>query len=88
MKRAVIYYDTAPEQFLEQLVPFLSVNQPVQAAALGESGEAEESSENIPPHPLLNPTLQLISMSKATKLAFCPTIDTLRAYLSNFVAPD
>ncbi len=76
------------KQFLEQLIPSISVNQSVQATALGERGDAEELSENVPPHPLLDPTLQLIATSKATELAFCPTIDTLRAYVSNFAAPD
>lgn len=73
-------------QFLEQLIPFLSAQQPAHAVASGESAEAVEIYENGRPHSLLDPTLQLISRSKAIKLAFCPTIDTLRAYLSTFTA--
>lgn len=78
------------KQFLEQLVPFVSGHQPTQTAASEASADAEEEHERERPHYSLDPTLQLLSSSKAIKLAFCPTIDTLRAYLSafNFTATD
>ena len=100
MKRVITYHETAPEllqdqphfqpvnttlivcstkrQFLEQLIPLLFAHQAAQAVA------ENVLDNNVQPHPLLDRTLQLISMSKATKVAFCPTIDALRAYLSSF----
>lgn len=74
---------SSKKQFLQQLSPFLSVHQPTQAAACEEDTEPEDTHQNQQPHLLLEPTLQLMSISKATKLAFCPTINTLRAYLSS-----
>ncbi len=68
-------------QFLRQLASSLSAIQPVQA---GDPEENNETRGNIQLHPLLVPTLQLLSKSKAIKLTFCPTINTLRAYLSTF----
>jgi hypothetical protein len=72
------------KQFLEQLIPFVSGHHPAHTAASEGCADAEEKHESESPHSFLNPTLQLISSSKAIKLAFCPTIDTLRAYLSVF----
>ena len=75
------------KQFLKQLVSSTSAHQPFQAAAVDENIQNDESSGGMQPHPLLIPTLQLLSNSKAVKLAFCPTFNTLRAYLSSFTAP-
>lgn len=83
--RALIICSTK-QQFLEQLIPVFSAHQPAQAVAPGERDQAEETSESLQTHPLLDPTLRLISISKAVRLAFCPTINTLRAYLSTFTA--
>lgn len=66
-------------QYLKQLLLSISAHQPARAAALDH---------NIEPHPLLIPTLQLLSNSKAVRLAFCPTFNTLRAYLSSFTAAE
>lgn len=74
---------SSKKQFLQQLVPFLSAHQPAQAVACKEDTEAEGTHQSQQPHFLLEPTLQLMSRSKATKLAFCPTINTLRAHLSS-----
>ena len=78
------------KQFLEQLIPFVSGHHSAHTAAPEGSAHAEEEHESERPHSFLNPTLQLLSSSKAITLAFCPTIDTLRAYLSafNYTATD
>lgn len=71
------------EKFLGQLMPGLLAQQP-QKAAFDKNAERVKTADHVELHPLLLRTLRLISNSKATKLAFCPTIDTLRAYLSSF----
>ena len=38
-------------------------------------------------HPLLIPTLHQLATSKQIHLAFCPTIDSLRAYLASHAVP-
>lgn len=73
------------KQFLEQLIESVSAHQLEQATAF-EKAALDDHSQQDQPHPLLVPTLQLLSKSKRTKLAFCPTIDTLRAFLSGFAA--
>lgn len=76
------------KRFLAQLVPSLSARRPMQGAALEEErAETDGASESTPSHPILDPTLQLISRSKGIMLAFCLRIDTLRAFLSSFAAP-
>lgn len=79
---------SSQKQFLQQLIPFLSAHQPTQAVACKEDTGAEDTHQNVQPHFLLEPTLQLMSISKATRLAFCPTITTLRAYLSSLTILD
>jgi hypothetical protein len=77
-------------RFLQQLISSLSVHQtPAQPAPVDESTNVrpEQKPNQLEPHPLLASTLQLISKSRASTLAFCPTIDTLRAYLSVFTPP-
>lgn len=75
-------------RFLEQLISTLSVHHTAQpAAADGNTGAVPERPEQLEPHPLIAPTLQLIAKSRASTLAFCPTIDMLRAYLSIFTPP-
>lgn len=76
------------QQFLEQLIPFLTAYQPTPALTFGQRAEAEQTSESVQPHPFLDLTLELISKSKAVRLAFCPTINTLRAHLSNLKTHD
>ncbi len=81
---------SSKKQFLQQLIPFLSAPQPTEAVAsdVDVDAEAEEKHQSERPHSLLEPTLLLMSVSKATKLAFCPTINTLRAYLSSLATLD
>jgi hypothetical protein len=76
------------EDFLQQLLSSLSQHQQAQAFDLKENEPEDQSSDITQTHPLLVPTLQLLSISKAIKLAFCPSIDALRAYASTFAAPD
>lgn len=71
------------KRFLEQLLPVLTAHQPTTALTSSQRPRAEQTSENVQPHPFLDQTLELISKSKAVRLAFCPTINTLRAYLSS-----
>lgn len=81
---------SSKSQFLDQLtplIPLISGQQPVQEP-LADVPEDEQTCGGVQPHSLLDPTLQLISTSKATKVAFCPTIDSLRAYLSSFAPAD
>lgn len=75
-------------QFLAQLIPIISPHQPVQTAASEEHGEIGGTYESIRPHPILEATLQLISISKRIRFVFCSTIDTLRAYLATVAPPD
>lgn len=74
---------SSKEQFLQQLIPFLSAHQPTEAVASEEDAEPEEAHQSGQAHSLLEPTLLLMSISKATRLTFCPTINTLRAHLSS-----
>lgn len=77
--------------FLKQLVEYTRPS-PIVASDLAEQHpsdeptetEPEEESISLPPRqcPLLLPTLKLIAASSKVNLAFCPTIPTLRAYLS------
>ncbi len=76
------------KQFLQQLIPFLSAPEPAEAVASDEDAEAEQTHQSEQAHSLLQPTLLLMSVSKATKLSFCPTINTLRAYLSSLTTLD
>ena len=73
-------------EFLKQLALSFPAHQQVQPAAPEDSVQEDGNLESVKPHPLLIPTLQLLSSSKRIKLTFCPTINTLRAYLSSFSA--
>ena len=84
-KCTVLVICSSRGQFLRQLASSLSAIQPVQA---GDPEENNETRGNIQLYPLLVPTLQLLSTSKGIKLTFCPTINTLRAYLSTFATPN
>jgi hypothetical protein len=82
----VLIVCSTKNHLLEQIIPVLSAEEPVQKNSRRQSSEADETSEDVASHQLLHTTLQLISASKAIKLAFCPTINTLRAYLSTLTA--
>jgi hypothetical protein len=75
------------EDFLEQIIPTILAPQPQEIPASQESlGDNEPTSKPLP-HRLLIPTLQLLARSRTVKLVYCASIDTLRAYLSSYVAP-
>ena len=75
--------------FLDQITPTILAPQPQEIPASQESlGDDDDEPTSKPlPHRLLIPTLQLLARSRAIKLVYCPSIDTLRAYLSSHVAP-
>ena len=73
--------------FLDQITPTILAPQPQEIPPSQESlGDDEPTSKPLP-HRLLLPTLQLLARSRNVKLAYCPSIDTLRAYLSSYEAP-
>jgi hypothetical protein len=79
------------KHFRRQLVSSLDVWPTTETNPVDDNGytAGEGGSEQIiEPHALLNPTLDLLSRSKASRFAFCPTIDTLRAYLATFASKD
>ena len=75
------------EDFLNQIGPTLLSVQPSEIPASQESLDHETHSIGSPPHHLLVPTLRLLAGAQRVKLAFCPTIDSLRAFLASYVAP-
>jgi hypothetical protein len=75
--------------FLAQITPVILTPRPQEIPPSQESfvdGDPTPT-PNSPPHRLLIPTLQLLARSRTIKLVYCPSIDTLRAYLSSYVAP-
>jgi hypothetical protein len=75
------------EDFLDQITPTILAAQPQEIPPSQESLGHDEPISKPLPHRLLLPTLQLLARSRAIKLVYCPSIDTLRAYLSSYVAP-
>lgn len=47
----------------------------------------ETSPIHPPPHPLLTRTLQVLAASQTVKLAFCSSVQVLRAYLTSMARP-
>ena len=45
--------------------------------------EPDEDTQPTPHHPFLTPTLKLLAASSHIQLIYCPTVPTLRAYLSS-----
>jgi hypothetical protein len=70
---------------VEQLIPSL-IQEPATLNAAGDNIDENEFLANAHTHPLLVPTLQLIANSKRVKLVFCPSIDSLRAFMSTLTA--
>jgi hypothetical protein len=57
---------------------------PSQHAAAEITEERDAGHNRHLEHTFLTPTLQLLASSKAIKLAYCPTVPSLRAYLSSY----
>src|SRR2546421_7837146 len=75
------------KDFLDQIVPPILGLQPQEISPSQESvGDDEQTSEPLP-HRFLSPTLQLLARSRSIKLAYCASLNTLRAYLSSYAAP-
>lgn len=72
--------------FLRQIAPTLLTPQAQEIPASQESLEEDEGPQNPLPHRFLVPTLGLLAAARALKLAFCPTIKSLRAWLSTYTA--
>ena len=74
-------------EFFDQISPVILAPLPQEIPASQESVDDDEPPTEPVAHPFLTPTLDLLAMSKTVKLAFCPSIDAVRAYLSSYVAP-
>lgn len=72
----VLVVCSSRDTFLEDLKACIEHSHPRQIA--------ENSDEHGSLHPLLVPTLHLISTSRTIKLAFVPTLPHLRAYLATY----
>ncbi|KAI9724011.1 MAG: hypothetical protein M1812_000729 [Candelaria pacifica] len=75
------------ETFLHQLLTLIQQTRPSSPPQ-----PAEDSPSNIPPRPkkthrFLTPTIHLLSVSRTINIAFCPTLQHLRAYLTVYQAP-
>lgn len=83
------------DDFLQQLVPSLQQGHQQRSRAAepyevpsSQGDEAVIQSEEptseqpVSHHPLLTPTLSQLAATQKIRLAYCPTIDTLRAYLA------
>jgi hypothetical protein len=77
------------KDFLAQIAPAILTPRPQEIRPSQESFiDDDPTPESNPlPHRLLIPTLQLLARSRTIKLVYCPSIDTLRAYLSSYAAP-
>jgi hypothetical protein len=93
-KRTALLICSSKDDFLHQLIPALLDSPTSPAAPAIPSSNDEDVVEPGPPsagvpqrHSLLIPTLKQLAATKQVQLAFCPTIDTLRAYLASHVRP-
>ena len=77
------------KDFLAQIAPVILTPRPQEIPPSQESFNNDDPTpkSNPLPHRLLIPTLQLLARSRTIKLVYCPSIDTLRAYLSSYAAP-
>jgi hypothetical protein len=77
------------KNFLAQIAPVILTPRPQEIPPSQESFNDDDPTpkSNPLPHRLLIPTLQLLARSRTIKLVYCPSIDTLRAYLSSCAAP-
>jgi hypothetical protein len=72
--------------FLHQIAPTLLTPQVQEIPASQESLEEDVVSTAPLPHRFLVPTLGLLASTRALKTAFCPTVKSLRAWLSTYTA--
>ncbi|KAL2356757.1 hypothetical protein BJ546DRAFT_532146 [Cryomyces antarcticus] len=71
------------EDFLHDLLHALAASSSVTVASVaGDTGGRSTALQEALLHPLLVPTLQLLSASQNVTVAFCPSLPTLHAYLS------
>lgn len=70
--------------FLRQIAPTLLTPQAHEIPASQESLEEEEGPQSPLPHRFLVPTLGLLAAARALNLTFCPTVKSLRAWLSTY----
>ncbi|KAJ9633746.1 hypothetical protein H2204_006744 [Knufia peltigerae] len=78
------------EEFLDEVVTQLDHHHHNSSTSVGRQDE-EDAPDLVPAmttpsssHALLSPTLFLLSASQRCRLAFCPSITTLRGYLSSY----
>lgn len=72
--------------FLRQIAPTVLTPQAREIPASQEGLDEDEAPQAPIPHRFLVPTLGLLATSRALKLAFCPTVKCLRAYMSTYTA--
>lgn len=53
----------------------------------GQQEEEKEEEEEVETHPLLTPTLRMLSTSRHICVAFCPSVRVLQAYLATLPKP-
>lgn len=71
--------------FLRQIAPTLLAPQAQEIPASQESLDEDEEPQDLLPHRFLIPTLGLLAATRAVKIAFCPTVKSLRAWLSTYI---
>ncbi|KAI9821754.1 MAG: hypothetical protein M1827_002335 [Pycnora praestabilis] len=90
----VLEHHTAPtniiicstrEAFLTELLT--SVHNAHPPAPPGDAEAQESLHDPTPTHPLLIPTIHLLFTSSTINIAFCPTLQHLRAYLTTYSNP-
>ena len=72
--------------FLRQTAPSILKPQAQEIPASQEGLDEDEGPQETLPHRFLVPTLGLVAAARALKLAFCPTVRSLRAFVSTFTA--
>jgi hypothetical protein len=72
--------------FLRQIAPSILKPQAQEIPASQEGLDEDEGPQETLPHRFLVPTLGLVAAARALKLAFCPTVKSLRAFVSTFTA--
>ena len=81
---------SSKEDFLGQIIPALDGHDDESRPTTPRSGEGHSQPDPASPPRLsrdfLSPILHLLSTSQSVNLIFCPTIPTLRGYLSGYVS--
>ena len=82
LQQKVLVVCSTKEAFLRQLTPTILAPQPQEIPASRDSLEEDYPPQEPLPHPFLTNTLGFVASVRALKVAFCPSVKSLRAYLS------